>query len=251
MSACLAVSKDLLTLPFSLLLSLSMPLFSRNVGSKPPTSKSMPVCTFPSLLALPTGAFGVPQPNKLFPRWMDVSPPDKETKHSWERRQIIAYKCYLCSWGQSFCRQGFQISASSSPHHPLCISACNEWRVPPHFHAFRISTVFLWRLLQLYLSYPSLPLFHLPPHMGALWKKSLGNGATIKSSSVCKDTLMSLPQVLLGSSQLLALQHSCMTSLTSHSFHGAALLSGCLNPLVIRPLICSPHLFLSFSKHAN
>lgn len=155
MSACLAVSKDLLTLPFSLLLSLCMPLFSGNVGSKPPASKSMPVCAFPSLLALPTGAFGVPQPNKLFPRWMDVSPPEKETKHSWERRQIIAYKHYLCSWGQSFCRQGFQISPSSSPL-PLHFSL--QWVTCPssfprflYFHGPSVETP------------PAVPLLPLPP----------------------------------------------------------------------------------------
>lgn len=70
-------------------------------------------------------------------------------------------------------------------------------------------------------------------------KESLGNGASLKSSSACKDTHIYLPLVLLGSSQLLAVQHSCMTSLTHHSFHYAALLSGCLNPLAIQPQICS------------
>lgn len=44
-SLCLPVSKDLLDLPFSLLLSLCTPLFSGNVGNNSPTSKSMPVCT--------------------------------------------------------------------------------------------------------------------------------------------------------------------------------------------------------------
>lgn len=74
----------------------------------------------------------------------------------------------------------FQIFASllfSSPEHPLCISACNEWRVPLHFPAFHISTVFPWSLLQLYLSYPSLPLLqtsHVSLHMGALWEGKPG-----------------------------------------------------------------------------
>lgn len=134
---------------------------------------------FSPLLALPTGAFRVPQPNKVFPRCMDVSPPEEETKHSWERRQRIAYKRYLCSWGQSFCDEASKSlpPCSSSPHHPLCISACNEWRVPLHFPALCVSTVFPWSLLQLYISYPSLPLLqasHLPPHMGALWEGKPG-----------------------------------------------------------------------------
>lgn len=66
-------------------------------------------------------------------------------------------------------------------------------------------------------------------------KESLGDGAPLESSSVCEDTRISLPSVLLGSSQPLALRHSCTTSLTSHSFHYAALLSGCLNPPAIQP----------------
>lgn len=184
---------------------------------------------------------------------MDVSPPEEETKYSWERGKRIAYKCYLCSWGQSFCDEALKSlpPCSSSCHHPLCTSACNEWRVPLHFPVFRVSTVFPWSLLQLYLSYPSLPLLqvsHLPPHMGTLWEGKPGQWSLSRSSSVCKDTHIYLPLVLLGSSQLLAVQHSCTTSLTHHSFHYAAMLSGCLNPLAIQQWICSQHYSCLFTN---
>lgn len=76
----------------------------------------------------------------------------------------------------------------------------------------------------------------ISPHTwGPYGKESLGDGAPLESSSIRKDTSICLPLVLLGSSQPLALRHSCTTSLTSHSFHDAALLSGCLNPPAIQP----------------
>lgn len=137
------------------------PLFSGNVGSNLPASKSTPLCTH-SLLSW------VRQPNKLFPVHIESSPPQEESKHSWKRRQRRAYRHYLQSWGQSFWDETSKSlpACSSSPYHPLCISASTEWRVPRHFPALCVPTAFLWSLLQLHLSCPSLPLLQAgrPPH---------------------------------------------------------------------------------------
>lgn len=128
MSVCLSVC-----LPQRICSFFLPPLFSGNVGSNPPASRSTPLCTH-SLLSW------VLQPNKLFSRRMGSYPPQEESKHSWKRRQRRAYRHYLQSWGQSFRNEiSKPLPACSSSYHPLCISACTEWRTR-HFPVLCIPT---------------------------------------------------------------------------------------------------------------
>lgn len=177
---------------------------------------------------------------------MDLFPSEEETKHSWERRQRIVYKHYLCSWGQFFCDEAskslppcsflplttpsaFQLAASDVS---LFISLLSTF--PQSFHGASSSCTSVT------------PPSHscklaISPHTWEPYGKgSLGDGALSKTALSPRTFVLSLPPVLLGSSQPLALWHSWMTSPASHNFHYALLLSGCLNPPAIQSWICSP-----------
>lgn len=175
----------------------------------------------------------------LFLRYMDVSPPEEETIPGKEGRELhMSVTCALEA--SPFVEKLPNLCLLA----PLLLTTSSAFQIAMSDVSLFISL--LSALPQSFRGASSSCTSPTPPsHSCKLaispntWepygKESLGDEAPLESSSICKDTRISLPLVLLGSFQLLALRHSCMTSLTSHSFHYAVLLSGCLNPPAIQP----------------
>lgn len=125
---------------------------------------------------------------------MDLFPPDEETKYSWERRQRIVYKHYLCSRGQFFCDEA---SKSLPPCSVLPLTTPS---------AFQLETSDVSLFVSLLSTFPQY--FHgasssctsltppsdscklaISPHTWEPYgKESLSDGALLKNSSVSKDT---------------------------------------------------------------
>lgn len=238
LSVCPSVSKDLLTLPFSLLPSL-WTLFSRNVGSKPPASKSMPLCTCSLLSWLfsqvpleflnPTGsALGA---------WMcliqrkKASIPGKEV-----REEHTSFTCTL------------EDSPSVLMLPNLCLLAPLLLTTPS---AFQLAMSDVSLVISLLSAFPqpflgasssctsptppshSCKLAISPTHGSLMGREASTMEPLLKAALPVRTPISLCPWFLLGSTQ--PPRHSCLTSLTSHSFHYALLLSGCLNPPAIQP----------------